>query len=200
MPLLAPPPALTATTLLKEMQGRHPEQYDGALLHTLQRRVRSWTAIHVKEREVYFAQARRPGRLGLSDFTNAAVLQVTVAGAASLHLLYQFGLAYSGWRYVEVVLGGESFLALSSGPQNCGWMMDGVPQEHRTDSLAAAVQNKDKHELLTRRLERDRLESQMLPGKLLSNFNFATAPTVSKTHLTALVDGDSWLEQDANLL
>lgn len=153
VPLLVASPALTATTLLEEMQGRHPGQYDDALLRTLQRRVRTWAASHGKEREVYFAQAHPPGRLGLSDFTHAAVLQVTVAGVALLHLLYQFALAYSGWRYVEVVLGGESFMALSSGLQNAAWMMGGVPEEHRTDSLAAAFRNKDEHELLTRRYE-----------------------------------------------
>jgi hypothetical protein len=151
VPLLEATPALTATTLLEEMQRRHPGQYDDALLRTLQRRVRSWGASHGGEHEVFFAQEHPPGRLGLSDFTHAAVLQVTVAGIALMHLLYQFALAYSGWRYVEVVLGGESFAALSSGVQNAAWMMGGVPEEHRTDSLAAAFKNKTEHELLTRR-------------------------------------------------
>lgn len=153
VPLLEAAPALTATTLLEEMQRRHPGQYDDALLRTLQRRVRTWGASHGREREVFFAQAHPPGRLGLSDFTHAAVLQVTIAGAVLLHLLYQFALAYSGWRYVEVVLGGESFMALSSGLQNAVWMMGGVPEEHRTDSLTAAYNNHAEHELLTRRYE-----------------------------------------------
>src|SRR5207244_11615211 len=117
VPMLEAAPALTATTLLEEIQRRHPEQFDVALLRTLQRRVRSWNGSHGVEREVFFAQMHPPGRLGLSDFTHAAVLQVTIAGAALLHLLYQFALAFSGWRYVEVVLGGESFAALSSGLQ-----------------------------------------------------------------------------------
>jgi transposase InsO family protein len=153
VPMLAAAPGLTATTLLEEIQRRHPGQYDDALLRTLQRRVRTWSASYGKEREVFFAQAHPPGRLGLSDFTHAAVLQVTIAGATLLHLLYQFALAYSGWRYVEVVLGGESFMALSSGLQNAAWMMGGVPEEHRTDSLAAAFKNKAEHELLTRRYD-----------------------------------------------
>lgn len=153
VPMLAAAPCLTATTLLEEIQRRHPGQYDDALLRTLQRRVRTWSASYGKEREVFFAQAHPPGRLGLSDFTHAAVLQVTIAGAALLHLLYQFALAYSGWRYIEVVLGGESFMALSSGLQNAAWMMGGVPEEHRTDSLAAAFKNKAEHELLTRRYD-----------------------------------------------
>lgn len=153
VPMLAAAPALTATTLLEEIQRRYPGQYDDGLLRTLQRRVRTWSASYGKEREVFFAQAHPPGRLGLSDFTHAAVLQVTIAGATLLHLLYQFALAYSGWRYVEVVLGGESFMALSSGLQNAAWMMGGVPEEHRTDSLAAAYNNKAEQELLTRRYD-----------------------------------------------
>ena len=153
VPMLAAVPALTATTLLEEIQRRHPGQYDDALLRTLQRRVRTWCASYGQEREVYFAQAHPPGRLGLSDFTHATVLQVTIAGEALRHLLYQFALAYSGWRYVEVVLGGESFMALSSGLQNAAWMMGGVPEEHRTDSLAAAYNNNAEKELLTRRYD-----------------------------------------------
>ncbi len=153
VPMLEAAPALTAMTLLEEIQRRYPGQYENALLRTLQRRVRTWGASYGKEREVFFAQTHPPGRLGLSDFTHTTVLQVTVAGTTLSHLLYQFALAYSGWRYVEVVLGGESFMALSSGLQNAAWMMGGVPEEHRTDSLAAAFRNKAEHELLTRRYD-----------------------------------------------
>ena len=67
------------------------------------------------------------------------------AGAVMMHLLYQFALAFWGWRYVEVVLGGESFVALSSGLQNAVWMMGGVPEEHRTDSLSAAFLGRFRH-------------------------------------------------------
>lgn len=59
------------------------------------------------------------------------------------------------------------------------------------------------HELAereTRRLERHRVESQLLPGKLLSTFDFSAVPTVSKAHVTALTQGDGWIEQGANLL
>lgn len=59
------------------------------------------------------------------------------------------------------------------------------------------------HELAEReirRLERHRLESQLLPGKLLSNFDFTAVPGVSKAHITALTEGDGWIEQGANLL
>ncbi len=59
------------------------------------------------------------------------------------------------------------------------------------------------HELAerdTRRLERHRLESLLLPGKLLSNFDFTAVPTLSKAHVTALSQGDGWIEQGSNLL
>ena len=165
VPMLEAAPGLTAITLLEELQRRHPAAYDSALLRTLQRRVRAWNASHGGEREVFFAQEHPPGRLGLSDFTHAAVLQVTIAGAALLHLLYQFALAFSGWRYVEVVLGGESFMALSSGLQNAVWMMGGVPEEHRTDSLAAAFNNHAEQELLTTRYESLCVDYGMRPSR-----------------------------------
>ncbi|NHZ66619.1 hypothetical protein [Massilia genomosp. 1] len=78
VPLLEATPALTATTLLEEMQRRYPGQYDAALLRTLQRRVRTWSASYSTEREVYFAQAHPPGRPGPSDFTHATVARVAL--------------------------------------------------------------------------------------------------------------------------
>jgi len=68
-----------------------------------------------------------PGRLGLSDFTNADELGVVVDRQPFAHRLYQFALAYCGWRHVEVVLGGESFEALARGLQNALWQLGGVP-------------------------------------------------------------------------
>ena len=58
-------------------------------------------------------------------------------------MLYHFRLAFSGWEYAHVVLGGESFVALSEGMQNALWSLGGVPEEHRTDSLSAAYCNQD---------------------------------------------------------
>lgn len=73
---------------------------------------------------------------------------------------------------------------------------EGWPAER----FLAAVMEHELSERETRRLERHRLESQLLPGKLLSSFDFTSVPTVSKAHVTALVEGDGWLEQGANLL
>lgn len=73
---------------------------------------------------------------------------------------------------------------------------EGWPAER----FLAAVMEHELAERETRRLERHRLESQLLPGKLLSSFDFTTVPTVSKAHVTALVEGDGWIEQGSNLL
>jgi hypothetical protein len=153
VPLLHAAPGLTAVTLLEEMQRRYPGRFGSGLLRTLQRRVRGWRALEGEEREVFFAQEHAPGRLALSDFTDAAELGVRITGEPLDHRLYQFALAYSGWRHVEVVLGGESWVALSQGLQNALWALGGAPAEHRTDSLSAAFNNLAEREELTRRYE-----------------------------------------------
>ena len=153
VPLLRTDAQLNAVTLLEELQRRHPGQYDSSVLRTLQRRMRQWRATHGAEREIYFAQEHPPGRLGLSDFTVCDELGVVVEGAAFPHRLYQFALAHSGWRHAEVSVGGESFIALSTGLQAALWRLGGVPEEHRTDSLSAAFNNLAEQEMLTRRYD-----------------------------------------------
>ena len=51
-----------------------------------------------------------------------------------------------------------------------------------------------------RRIDRHCIESGLPLDKRLSDFDFAAVSTVSKTHIMALAEGDSWLEQGANLL
>ncbi|HKB55026.1 MAG TPA: IS21 family transposase, partial [Ramlibacter sp.] len=153
VPLLQVDSALNAVTLLEELQRRHPGQYGTSVLRTLQRRMRQWRALHGAEREIYFAQEHPPGRLGLSDFTVADDLGVEIGGAAFPHRLYQFALAHSGWRHAQVIVGGESFIALSTGLQAALWHLGGVPEEHRTDSLSAAFNNLAEQQELTRRYE-----------------------------------------------
>ena len=59
---------------------------------------------------------------------------VKQATAAALdHILYHYWLTYSTWTRTEVILGGESFIALSSGLQNALWACGGSPTTHRTD-------------------------------------------------------------------
>lgn len=66
---------------------------------------------------------------------------MTVAGQAFQHILYHYRLAYSGWQYVQVIQGGESFVGLSQGLQNSLHACGGVPHLHRTDRLSAAYRN-----------------------------------------------------------
>ncbi len=141
LPLLQTSPHLSAVTLLEELQRRHPGEYGAGTLRTLQRRLRHWRATHGRERTVFFAQEHPPGRQGLSDFTDAGDLGVSIAGMSFPHRLYQFALAHSGWRSADVVDGGESFQALSAGLQRALWRLGGAPEEHRTDSLSAAFKN-----------------------------------------------------------
>lgn len=153
VPLLQRDSALNAVTLLEELQRRHPGEYDGGVLRTLQRRMRQWRALHGAEREVYFAQEHPPGRLGLSDFTVCDELEVEIGGGPFPHRLYQFALAHSGWRHATLITSGESFMALSTGLQAALWRLGGVPEEHRTDSLSAAFNNLAEQEELTRRYD-----------------------------------------------
>ena len=92
-----------------------------------------------------FRQCHEPGRVGLSDFTGMGNLEVTIAGQSLDHRLYHFRLVWCGFAHAEVVLGGESFVALAEGLQNALWMLGGAPHEHRSDSLSAAFRNLDRN-------------------------------------------------------
>ncbi len=52
----------------------------------------------------------------------------------------------------------------------------------------------------TRRLARARADSQLPSGKTLDEFDFAAVSTLSKAHVMALAEADSWLAQGNNLL
>ena len=52
----------------------------------------------------------------------------------------------------------------------------------------------------TRRLARARADSQLPPGKGLAQFDFSAVSTISKAHVMALAEADSWLAQGHNLL
>jgi len=136
VPLLEAMPGLRPITLLEELARRHPDHDWTRWRRTLERRIRTWKAIHGPEREVVFRQLHVPGAQAQSDFTAMAALGVTVAGAPLDHRLYHFALVYSGFEHAEVVLGGESFTALAEGLQNALWSLGGAPADHRTDSLS----------------------------------------------------------------
>ena len=154
VPMLTAAPALRAVAIFEEMQRRHPDLSTGAR-RTLERRIRSWRALHGADQEVIFRQVQEPGRMGLSDFTDMADLGIGIAGQPLAHRLYHFRLAYSGFEHAHVILGGESYVALAEGLQNALWTLGGAPLEHRSDSLSAAFRNLDTNarEDLTRRYD-----------------------------------------------
>ncbi|MGY3328880.1 hypothetical protein ACVILI_006620 [Mesorhizobium sp. USDA 4775] len=143
VPMLQAAPGIRAIAIFEEMLRRHPDLGNG-VRRTLERRVRSWRAVHGVEQEVIFRQVHEAGRLGLSDFTDMGKAGITIAGQPLDHRLYHFRLAYSGFEHAHVVLGGESFVALAEGLQNALWSLGGAPREHRSDSLSPAFRNLDK--------------------------------------------------------
>jgi hypothetical protein len=152
VPILKAAPGIRAIAVLEEIRRRHPEIGPG-IRRTLERRMRAWRALAGPEQDVIFRQQHEPGRLGLSDFTDTNVLGVKISGVLLDHRLYHFRLAFSGFAHAQVVLGGESFVALAEGLQNALWALGGVPLEHRSDSLSAAFRNldRDAQEDLTQR-------------------------------------------------
>jgi len=131
-----------ATFLLQELQKKYPGKFLDCVIRTLQRKMRKWRAIHGKEQEIFFQQQAEPGKLGISDFTHPKEIKVTINGVPFKHIFYHFRLVFSGFNYVQVFRGsGEPFAALAQGLQEALWLLGGVPEVHRTDSLSASFKN-----------------------------------------------------------
>ena len=143
VPMLEKAPQLEPQTLLLHLEQTFPDQQWYRRKRTLQRRVENWKALHGPAQEVMFMQHHQPGVSGISDFTLLKGKPITVAGVAFEHRLFHFRLPYSGWCHVEVIHGGESFVALAEALQNALEACGGVPAEHRTDSLSACFRNRD---------------------------------------------------------
>ena len=111
---------LEAKTIVEVLGQRYPGRYGEAQLRTMQRRVRQWRALQGPPRTVYFQQDAQPGREGAFDFTHGTELGVTILGQPFRHLLFQFLLVYSGWRWVGLAFG-ETFEALVGGLQGALW-------------------------------------------------------------------------------
>jgi hypothetical protein len=152
VPLLEQEPRLTGLTLWEYLDDHHSGQFPYQVLRTLQRRVKHWKATQGPDKVVIFRQSMPPGQQGLSDFSHPNT-KITIQGEIFTHLLYQFRLAYSGWRYVQVILGGESYSALADGLQTALSRAGGSPIEHRTDSLSAAFTNTVEEQQLTQSYE-----------------------------------------------
>jgi transcriptional regulator with XRE-family HTH domain len=135
-------PALQATTLFALLTTGRPGQYQEGQLRTLQRQIALWRAQHGPEQEVIFPQVHEPGRVAQSDFTHMTDLGITLAGVPFPHLLFHLVFTYSNVEAIHLCLS-ESFESLAEGFETCLWQLGGVPREHRTDHLSAAIRPLD---------------------------------------------------------
>jgi hypothetical protein len=113
---------LQATTVMAVLDERYPDRFQPGQVRTLQRRMRDWRAERGPDREVFFEQDHVPGREAQIDFTHGSELEVTVAGMLFAHLLFEYVLCFSGWRFVCLAFG-ETFEALSTGIQGAVWAL-----------------------------------------------------------------------------
>ena len=174
-PLLRRDPdgVMRATTILERLEERYPGQFNEGQVRSLQRRLRDWRAINGPDREIFFPQEHPPGREAQLDFTHGQELGITIAGDPFPHLLFEFVLSYSGWRYVDLARG-ETLEALVKGLQGSLWELGGVPEVVRSDNLSAAT-----HELKN---SRGRSLSQRY-GAVLDHYDIrATRTNVNAAH------------------
>ena len=138
-------PALQGATLFALLCAEHPGKYRPTQVRTLQRHIQVWKAAQGPEKEVYFEQVHTPGERAQSDFTHMEEFNVTIAGEAFPHLLYHCVLTYSNVEAVNICFA-ETFEALAEGIERALWQFGGVPEQHRTDHLTAAVKPLSKPE------------------------------------------------------
>jgi len=132
--------SVEAVTIMGHLCRTYGGRFKPTQVRTLQRHMKQWRASAGAPREVFFPQQHQAERQGQSDFTNMNELKVTLAGQAFDHMYYHFVLTYSNWETGTICFS-ESFEALAGGLQNALWELGAVPEEHRTDSLTAAVNN-----------------------------------------------------------
>src|SRR5690348_16853313 len=133
-------PALQSTTLFALLCERHLDRYRPTQDRTLRRHIARWRALHGPDKDVIFEQVHTPGERAQSDFTHMDDLGVTIAGEPFPHLIYHFVLTYSNVEAASICFS-ETFEALAEGLEKALWQIGGVPQQHRTDHLSAAVRH-----------------------------------------------------------
>lgn len=159
-------PGLEAKTLFEYLQRQYPGRFSDGQLRTFQRRVKHWRSSSGPAKEVFFPQQHHPGELCQSDFTHMDDVGVTINKVPFNHMIYHFVLTYSNWETGTTCFS-ESFESLSEGLQNALWELGGVPQNHQSDRLSAAVNNSCNHEEFTQRYA-GLLRHYKLPGRKIN--------------------------------
>ena len=131
-------PALQGTTLFGLLKELHPGRYQASQLRTLHRQIAAWRAQYGPGREVIFPQIHQPGEAAQSDFTYMNSLEVTLGGVPFPHLVFHLVLVYSNVEAIQICFS-ESYESLVEGIETCLWRVGGVPRQHRTDHLGAAI-------------------------------------------------------------
>ena len=106
----------------------------------MRRHIARWRVLHGPEKDIIFEQVHTPGERAQSDFTHMEDLGVTIAGEPFPHMVYHFVLTYSNVEAASICFS-ETFEALAEGIEKALWQIGGVPQQHRTDHLSAAVRH-----------------------------------------------------------
>jgi hypothetical protein len=136
--MLRDAPELEAKTLFEYFLARAGSGLEESHLRTFFRRVRHWRATQGPEREVFFAQDRKPGQLLQLDWTYARELNVTIDGELLDHLFCHCVLPYSDWQWATRCIS-ESFLSLVSGLQAALHELGGATECLGTDNTSAAT-------------------------------------------------------------
>jgi len=136
--MLRDAPELEAKTIFEHFLARGDNDLEESHLRTFFRRVRHWRATQGPEREVFFAQERKPGELMQLDWTYAHELRVTIQGQTLDHLFCHCVLPYSDWQWASRCIS-ESFLSLVAGFQAAVAQLGRCPKHLGTDNSSAAT-------------------------------------------------------------
>ncbi len=140
LPRLQSDPTITAVGIFDDLCANHTDKFKPSARRTLERRIHKWRCFHGPAKDVVFLQTHLPGVLGICDFTHVKS-PVTIAGEPLKHMFFHYRIPASGWAFIAVVYGGESFVALAEGLQRAFTAAGGTPKKLRTDSLSAAYRN-----------------------------------------------------------
>src|SRR5690625_853995 len=152
VPILRKDPDITAVGVFDYLCEYHADKFDTRSRRTLERRIKEWRHLYGPPKEVMFLQSHPLGALGIADFTYNKT-PISVNGAPLEHRLFHYRMPASSWAFVQVIYGGESFVAFSDALQNAFIAAQGVPKELRTDSLSAAYKNRAQEEDFTQRFK-----------------------------------------------
>ena len=135
-------PGLEAQELFEDLLKQHPGAADPRALRTFRRRVARWRRKHGEDLEVFFEQVREPGQLMELDWTDAAELKITIAGASYDHRYCHSILPYSNAEWAIPSCQSESTLSLKAGAQDACWEFGGVAEELQTDQSSTATRHR----------------------------------------------------------